>query len=81
MKTKLKTALFFAIGAWIVLLAVAACGSELGPSNATVEVTSGREPNASVSGTVTYRERIALTPGATLEIELRDFPHAEPPHL
>ena len=79
MKTKLKTALFFAIGAWIVLLAVAACGSELGPSNATVEVTSGREPNASVSGTVTYRERIALTPGATLEIELRDFPHADAP--
>ena len=61
------------------MLAVAACGSELGPSNATVEVTSGREPNASVSGIVTYWERIALTPGATLEIELRDFPHADAP--
>ena len=30
-------------------------------------------------GTVTYRERIALTPGATLEIELRDVSYADAP--
>ncbi len=38
----------------------------------TLEIPSGREPNAAVSGTVTYRERIALTPGAKLVVELRD---------
>ena len=38
----------------------------------TLEIPSGREPNAAVSGTVTYRERIALTPGARLVVELRD---------
>ena len=79
MKTKFKTAILFVLGTWIILLAVAACGSETGPSNLTVEVTSGRKPNASVSGTVTYRERIALTPGATLEVELRDVSYADAP--
>ena len=78
MKTKFKTALLFVIGTWFVLLA-AACGSEPVPSNVTVEVTSGRNPNASVSGTVNYRERIALTPGATLEVELRDVSYTDAP--
>ncbi|MYA59899.1 MAG: hypothetical protein F4X40_04995 [Chloroflexi bacterium] len=35
------------------------------------------EPNASVNGSVTYRERIALTEGATLVIELRDVSYAD----
>ena len=77
MKPKFKTALLFVLGTWIILLAVVACGSETGSSNVTEEVTSGRKPNASVSGTVTYRERIALTPGATLEVELRDVSYAD----
>ena len=77
MKTRVKAAVLSAIGVCIVLLASAACQSEPGPSNATVEVTSGRSPNASVSGTVTYRERIALTPGARLEVELRDVSLAD----
>ena len=68
-----------AVGIWIALLAAAACGSESGPSNATLEVPSGREPNASVSGTVTYRERLALTPSATLVVELRDVSYADGP--
>ena len=54
-----------------VLWLAAAC-QDTGPSNATNEVTSGREPNASVTGSVTYRERIALTPDAKVVVELRD---------
>ena len=74
-----KAAVLTAMGIWIALLAAAACGSESGPSNATLEVPSGREPNATVSGTVTYRERLALTPGATLVVELRDVSYADGP--
>ena len=33
--------------------------------------------SASVSGTVTYRERIALTPGAKLVVEIRDVSYAD----
>ncbi len=77
MKTKFKTALYFGTAIWIMLLAAAACQSESGPSNATLEVTSGRDPNASISGTVTYRERLTLTPGATLVVELRDVSYAD----
>lgn len=67
-----KLALMSGIGISIVLLALAACGDDPQPDNATVEVPSGKSPNASVSGTVTYRERIALSPGAKLVVSLRD---------
>ena len=77
MSPRVKPALLFAISVTIVVLAAAACQGEPEPSNAKVEVTSGRSPNASVSGTVTYRERIALTPGATVEMELRDVSLAD----
>ena len=60
------------MGVVLVVLGAAACQDEPVPTNAKLEVTSGRSPNASVSGTVTYRERIALTPDATLEVSLRD---------
>ncbi len=79
LKAKRKTAVLTAAGIWIALLTAAACGSESGPSHATLEVPSGREPNASVGGTVTYRERLALTPGATLVVELRDVSYADGP--
>ena len=72
MKAKSTIALLSTIGISLVLLALAACGSDPGPENATVEVPSGKSPNASVSGTVTYRERIALSPGAKLVVSLRD---------
>ncbi len=47
--------------------------------DATLELPSGRKPNASVSGTVTYREGIALTPGAQLVVDLRDVSLADAP--
>ena len=59
-----------------LLLGFAACGEGEPATNptatVTAEVTSGKEPNASVRGTVTYREDIPLTSGAQLEVELRD---------
>ncbi len=69
------TTFLIAFAATLALLVFAACDSEpkTNPTaTVTVEVPSGKEPNASVRGTVTYRERIALTPGARLEVELRD---------
>ena len=66
---------FFAIVALLIL--AAACQTAPGPSDATLEIPSGRESNAAVSGTVTYRERIALTPGASLVVELRDVSLAD----
>ena len=65
------------MGIPIVLSTLVACGSERSPSNATVEVPSGRSPNASVSGSVTYRERLALSPGAKLVVELRDVSYQD----
>ena len=55
-----------------LILAATGCQSESGPAGSTNTVTSGERPNASVSGSVTYRERLALTPGARLEVQLRD---------
>ena len=77
MKAKDKNALLAAIGITIVLVTLAACGNDPLPVNATVEVPSGRSPNASVSGTVTYRERLALSPGARLVVDLRDVSYAD----
>ncbi len=72
MRHRVKSVLLGAIATALIVLGAAACQDDTEPSNSKTEVTSGRSPNASVSGTVTYRERIALTPGATLEVSLRD---------
>ena len=71
-----RAALLAALGLCALLLA-AACQDGSGPSNAMNEVSSGRDPNASVSGSVTYRERLALTPDAKLVVELRDVSYAD----
>ena len=77
MKTEVKTALLSVIGFAVVLTAAGACDGGFGPARGTLEVTSGKSPNASVRGTVTYRERLALTPGATLVVDLRDVSYAD----
>ena len=74
---KAKNALLAAIGISIVLVTLSACGSDPTLANATAEVPSGRSPNASVSGTVTYRERLALSQGAKLVVDLRDVSYAD----
>ena len=77
MNTSIKTILLSAMAICTVMLA--ACQSGPGPANATLEVPSGSRANPSVSGAVTYRERLALTPGATLVVELRDVSYADAP--
>ena len=77
MKSEVKTALLSVIGVAVVLMAAGACDGGFGPAKGTLEVTSGKSPNASVRGTVTYRERLALTPGATLVVDLRDVSYAD----
>ena len=77
MKVKVKNTLLAAIAISAVLLALAACESNQRPANVTVEVPSGLSPNASVSGAVTYRERLALSPEAKLVVELRDVSYAD----
>ncbi len=59
------------------LLAFVACENEPDLSNSLLEITSGKDPNASVSGTVTYRERLELTEGASLVVEIRDTSYAD----
>ena len=77
MKTATRKPVLAVIASMLALAALlAACqgnpGSSSGGSTTTSEIASGKNPNASVSGTVTYRERLALTPGAKLEVQLRD---------
>ena len=60
---KTKKSMLFGITILVLLVMTAACQTAPGPADGTLEIPSGREPDASVSGTVTYRERIALTPG------------------
>ncbi len=81
MKAKIRTLVPLAISICLALLTANACQTESEPSNSTLEVTSGRDPNAYVSGSVTYRERLALTPDATLVVELRDVSYADAPAL
>ena len=73
----MKKAAHLFVVAFCVPLLAAACQEDSGPSNATNEVTSGREPNASVTGSVTYSERIALSPDAEVVVELRDVSLAD----
>ncbi len=77
MRAKDAVAMLFVIGLSLVLPAFVACGDDPGPGSSTVEVPSGKSPNASVSGTVTYRERLALTSGAKLVMELRDVSYQD----
>ncbi len=78
MTTSRKTVIALSLAIGILLLA-AACRSAPAPVNATTEIPSGRTADAAVSGSVTYRERIALTPEATLIVELRDVSYADAP--
>lgn len=78
LKTKVKAFFLSIVGVCLALLVIA-CQTESAPSNARLEVPSGREPNASVSGSVTFREQLTLTQGATLIVELRDVSYADAP--
>lgn len=70
MKTRINLAVILAL--CTIVLALAGCQGSSGSGNSTTTVTSGKRPNASVFGSVTYRERLPLTPGARLEVRLSD---------
>ena len=74
---KFKNTLLLGISVLVFLVLVIACATGPEAADETLEIPSGREPNAAVSGSVTYRERIALTPGASLVVELRDVSLAD----
>ncbi len=69
MNTKLAVGIVLVLTT--LVLALAACQGDSVSPNATTTVSSGKQPNSSVSGAVAYRERLALTPGARLEVQLR----------
>ena len=77
MKTNTKLFSVSALAISIALLVLTACQLEQDPTETTTEVPSGRKPDASVVGSVTYRERLALTPDANLVVELRDVSYAD----
>ncbi len=60
-----------------LFIGLASCQAAGGPSGGTSQVVSGRSPDAAVSGTITYRERIALSEDATVIVELRDVSLAD----
>ncbi len=73
MNARIKAALLSAMCICIVLLTVSACQNSPSPEPRREPTqATGARANASVTGTVTYRERIALSPGATLVVQLRD---------
>ncbi len=77
MYASLNKALICGLSVLALSFVAGACQTAPGPSDAMLEIPSGRAPNAAVSGSVTYRERIALTPGASLVVELRDVSLAD----
>ena len=60
-----------------LLLGLASCQATMGSPESTSQVVSEKTSDASVSGTITYRERVALAPDATVVVELRDVSLAD----
>ena len=75
--SRFKNSMLLGISILALLALTVACEIGPGASQGALEIPSDREPNAAVSGTVMYRERIALTPGASLVVELRDVSLAD----
>ena len=74
-----RVALHLAATVALAAAAASACGDDPGAVPGSLEIPSGREPDASVRGSVAYRERITLTPGARLVVELRETSYADAP--
>ena len=71
MNTRHKASIRLAAMIGLVLLIAVGCGSDP-PERARETTTAPEDADASVTGTVTYLERITLTPAATLTVQLRD---------
>ena len=73
MYTTFKAALIAMISGWIILIGPAGCQDDA--SQVIVPKPDGEklvQTNASVTGSVTYRERIALSPDSSVQVQLRD---------
>ena len=82
MYSTFKAVLISLISGWILLVGPAGCQD--GGSTGVVIKPDGEKPvqtNASVTGSVTYRERIALTPDATVHVQLRDTSYQDAPSM
>ena len=60
-----------------LILGFASCQGGVQEIGSTSTSVSRAGTNASVTGTVTYRERLTLTAGATLAVVLRDVSYAD----
>ena len=60
-----------------LILGFASCQGGVEEIGSTSTSASRAGTNASVTGTVTYRERLTLTAGATLAVVLRDVSYAD----
>ena len=86
--TKVGATIGACVGVLILMLTITGCDSkaestelvlEKRPNSkpeTDLEIPSDRNPDATTTGTVSYNERIALSPDATLVIELRDVSYA-----
>ena len=61
------------------VLALATCQGGIDLPGSSLEPRTGRTGDTAVEGSVTYRERVALSPKATLVVELRDVTYADAP--
>ncbi len=90
MKTKINLCLLTTVSI-VVVIGALSCGytaattdsvysahTGIGSASTTV-VPSGRDPDTSLTGTVNYNERLALTEGASLVVDLRDVTYADGP--
>ena len=78
MKTKIHLAVPLALAACVAALGVA-CAGDPGSGEDGDGAFSGGQRKASLTGTVSYQERLELTPEATLIVELQDTSYADAP--
>ena len=62
-----------------MMLGSVSCQGGVDSVGTPYETVSGRGATSSVSGTVSYRERLALTPDSGVVVELRDVSYADAP--
>ena len=77
-----KAALIAMISGWVILVGPAGCQD--GESTGIVGKPDGEkvaQTNASVTGSVTYRERIALSRDSTVHVQLRDTSYQDAPSM
>lgn len=78
MQTKIRLSVVLALITCVTVV-VTACAGDSDSGNGGGGVQPGGQRGESISGTVSYHERLALTPDATLIVELQDTSYADAP--